>query len=75
MQDLPKQIKRIGRRKYTAHDQIIFFTNGSQRYVLGVTHVWQNKWTHLLTENGQEIIVNPDKVLYVQRYIESDNEN
>ena len=70
----PKSIKRIGKKKYSMHDQIIFFEGGSQRYINDVTHIWQNKWTHLLTNDNQEFIINPDKVQYIQRYITKDKE-
>lgn len=72
---LPKIIKREGKKRYTPHDQILFFEGGVQRYVNNVVQIWQNKWTHLITEDGQEFVVNPDKVLYVQRYIKQPDES
>lgn len=71
---LPKVIKREGKKRYTTHDQIVYFEGGGQRYINNVTKVWQNKWTHLVTEDNQEFIINPDKVLYVQRYVKQPDE-
>ena len=30
--------------------------------------VWQGEWFHILTESGEEFIINPDKVLYVKAW-------
>ncbi len=65
---LPKIIERQEDGSYTLHDQIIFFVDGSKRTIKGVRHVWENTWTHLITANEQEWIINPDKVLCIQRY-------
>lgn len=74
MSKLPKLIQRIGKQRYTKHDQIVYFIDGSQRYINNVVSIYQNKWTHLITEDHQEFIVNPDKVLYVQRYLKQPDE-
>ncbi|MEK6880055.1 MAG: hypothetical protein AABY22_10625 [Nanoarchaeota archaeon] len=48
------------------HNQIIHFVDGHKRTLLNVVKVWQNTWTHVLLENGVELIINPDNVLAIE---------
>lgn len=70
---LPKIIKRLQDGSYTPHHQIIFFKDGSKRTITGVVYVWENSMTHLITDNGNEFIINPANVNYIQRYLEFKN--
>ena len=47
-------------------NQEIHFENGSRRRTDNVVDVWQGEWYHIYTKDGQEFIINPDKVLYVK---------
>jgi hypothetical protein len=71
---LPKIISRKKDGSYTVHDQIIHFVDGHKRYIKGVKWVWENEMLHLVTENNNEFIINKDKVLFVQRRLEFDND-
>ena len=66
---LPSMIKRQKDGSYDVHDEIIHFIGGEKRYVRDVKWVWENEFTHLLTENNTEIIVNKKNVLFIQRYL------
>lgn len=50
----------------TKHTQEIFFDNGTRRVVANVVKIIRGTWWHLYTEDKREIIVNPDRVLFVQ---------
>lgn len=49
-------------------NQVIFFENGSKRYVDNVIKIEQGNWFHLLTKAGEEFIINPDKILFIKSY-------
>jgi hypothetical protein len=59
-------------------DEEIHFDDGSIRWIGGITKIAQGKWFHILTnevhnevnegQGEQEIIVNPDKVLFIRVY-------
>jgi hypothetical protein len=59
--------------------QCIHFINGEQRVVRGIIWVESGKWTHLVTEGADhkesEVIVNPDNVLFIQVFVEDQDEN
>ncbi len=48
------------------HNQIIHFRDGNKRTLNNIVKVWQNTWTHILLENGNEWIVNPNNVLAIE---------
>jgi len=48
------------------HNQIIHFVDGNKRTIFGVIKVWQNTWTHIVTEKGIEWIINPANVLAIE---------
>ena len=50
----------------TPVNQVIFFENGTKRHIKDVVLIEQGNWFHLLTKSGQEIIVNPDKILFIK---------
>lgn len=70
---LPKIIKRQSDGSYTPHVQIIHFTDGTKRTIMGVKWVFENAMVHLITENNIEFIINNDKVLFIQRYLDFEN--
>lgn len=72
--ELPKIITRQEDGSYTVHDQIIHFIDGHKRYVKGVKYIWENEMLHLITENGNEFIINKANVLYVQRRLDFKND-
>ena len=49
------------------HSQIIHFVGGQKRYITGITRIWENEMTHLLTLDGTEWIINKNNVLCVER--------
>jgi len=71
--ELPKIIKRLQDGSYTPHHQVIFFRDGSKRTIMGVVKVWENSMVHLITQNGNEFIINPINVNYIQRYLKFKN--
>lgn len=46
------------------HSQVIYFENGSKRFVHNVIDAEEATMIHLLCENGIEVIVNKSKVNY-----------
>lgn len=70
---LPKIIERQEDGSYTLHDQIIHFIDGHKRTIKGVKWVWENEMLHLITENGNEFIINKSNVLFVKRRVEMEN--
>lgn len=72
---LPKIIERQEDGSYTIHDQIIHFIDGHKRTIKGVKYVWENEMLHLITENGNEFIINKNNVLFVQRRVEFENDD
>jgi len=46
--------------------QEIYFDNGSIREIRGIVGKKQGKWTHIFCDDKSEVIVNPDKVLFVR---------
>jgi hypothetical protein len=72
---LPSIIKRQDDGSYTVHDEIIHFIDGSKRYVRDVKWIWENEFTHLVTENNTEIIVNKRNVNFIQRYLGHRNDD
>lgn len=71
---LPKIISRQKDGSYTVHDQIIHFVDGHKRYVSGVKYMWENEMMHIITEDNNELIINKDKVLFVQRKLKFEGE-
>ena len=53
-------------RLVRGHRQIIHFTTGHKRTILGVTEVWENEWTHIVDKTGKEWIINKANVLCVE---------
>lgn len=49
------------------HDQIIHFIGGYKRTIKDVIRVWENEWTHIITLDGKEWIINKNNVLCVER--------
>lgn len=72
--ELPKIINRQKDGSYTIHDQIIHFVDGHKRTVKGVKYIWENEMLHLITENGNEFIINKNNVLMVQRRLDFEND-
>lgn len=72
--ELPKIIKRLQDGSYTIHDQIIHFIDGTKRHVKGVKWIWENEMVHLITVNKIEFIINKRNVLFVQRYLDCEEE-
>ena len=59
------------------HTQEICFDNGTKRVVRNITHIEQGSWTHIICmddHGGSEIIINPDRVLFI-RVKEQKDEN
>jgi len=50
------------------HDQEIHFDNNTIRYIRNIIKVESGAWTHIVTEEGVEHIINPDRVLWVRVY-------
>ncbi len=48
------------------HKQEIFFDNGSMRVIDEVVKVEQGRWFHLVSKDGTEFIMNPDRILFVR---------
>jgi hypothetical protein len=71
---LPKIILRQKDGSYTVHDQIIHFVDGHKRTIKGVKWIWENEMLHLVTENNNEFVINKDKVLFVQRHLDFEND-
>jgi hypothetical protein len=49
----------------TKHRQIIHFENKTKSVIDGVIEVRECNMVHLLTDDGLEYIINPDKVNFV----------
>jgi hypothetical protein len=49
------------------HTQIIHFIGGYKRTIQNVVSVWENEYTHILTGNGVEWIINKRNVLCVEK--------
>ena len=45
------------------HNQIVHFDNRTKGTYLNVIRVWQDTLIHIITENGKEFLVNPERVL------------
>lgn len=52
------------------HKQEIYFDNGSCRVIRNIVHVERGNWVHLVCDGedhgADEIIVNPDRVLFIR---------
>ena len=51
------------------HTQIIHFDNGEERELTNVSCVMKGKWVHIICDDrhgGKEVIVNPDRVLFIR---------
>ena len=52
------------------HTQIIHFDNGEERVIRDVAHIENGRWTHIFTDGdghgAKEVIVNPDRVLFIR---------
>ena len=63
-------MKNNWRGKYisTTYPQIqqIYFDDGSVREIRGVINRKQGRWTHLFCDDDSEIIVNPNRVLFLR---------
>lgn len=47
-------------------NQEVFFENGSKRIIKNVIKIEQGNWFHLLTDDNNEYIINPNKILFVR---------
>lgn len=54
-------------KKVSPHSQIIHFKGGYKRTIYNVIRVWENEWTHIVTLEGKEWIINKNNVLCVER--------
>lgn len=61
-----KESRTFQTRMIRGHRQIIHFTTGHKRTILGVTEVWENEWTHIVDKSGREWIINKANVLCVE---------
>ena len=58
--------------KNRKQNQILHFASGYKRTILNVVRVWENGWTHILTDKGVEWIINPANVNCVEvEYLEA----
>lgn len=52
------------------HTQTVYFDNGTQRVVRNVTHTESGQWVHIFTNDdghgSNELVVNPDRVLFIR---------
>ena len=48
------------------HNQSIFFDNGQVEKVEDVVRIEKGNWYHLFTREGEEIITNPKRILFVK---------
>jgi hypothetical protein len=52
--------------------QELVFTNGSKRIIRNIIKIEQGNWFHLLTKDGTEYIIPPNKLLFVRAWEEED---
>ncbi len=54
---------RIVGKTCRKHNQIIHFDNSTKATILNVIRVWQDTLVHIVTEEGKEYMINPQRVL------------
>ena len=47
-------------------NEIIYFENGQCRHINNIIDVKQGRWFHILTKEGKEYIISPEKVLFIE---------
>lgn len=53
-------------------DEEICFDNMTTRTIRGIIRIEQGNWWHITTSDNVEIIINPDRVLFI-KVLERDN--
>lgn len=60
-------MKNNNYKKITPHTQIIHFIGGYKRTIYNVVRLWENEYTHIITLEGKEWIINKNNVLCIER--------